>query len=53
MGGQIFCFFSDSHKDSESEKTMNLLFFDSAMRSRAILIAKTSALNIEVSSGSM
>ena len=51
MGDQIFCFFSDSNTDSESEKMMNLLFLDSEMRSRAILIAQASALNIEVSLG--
>ena len=49
MGDQIFCFFSDSNTDNESEKMMNLLFLVSEMRSRAILIAQVSALNIEVS----
>ena len=51
MGYQIFCFLSDSNTDSESEKMMNLLFLDSEMRSRAMLIAQASALNIEVSFG--
>ena len=40
MGDQIFCFFSDSNTDSESEKIMNLLFLDSEMKSRAMLIAQ-------------
>ena len=44
-------FFTDSNTDSESEKMMNLFFLDSEMRSRAILIAQVSALNIEVSFG--
>ena len=44
-----FLFFSDSNPDSESEKMMNLLFLDSEMRSRAILIAQASALNRGVS----
>ena len=51
MGDQIVCFFSDSNTDSESEKMMNLLFLESEMKSRAILIAQASALNIEVSFG--
>ena len=46
-----FLFFSDSNTDSEAEKTMNLLFLDSDMKSRAILIAQACALNIEVSFG--
>ena len=50
-GWSNFLFFSDSNTDSESEKMMNLLFLDSEMRSRAILIAQASALNIEVSFG--
>ena len=43
-----FLFFNDSKTDSKSEKIMNLLFLDSEMRSRAMLIAQASALNIEV-----
>ena len=50
-GWSNFLFFSDSYTDSESEKMTNLLFFDSERRSRAILIAQASALNIEVSFG--
>ena len=50
-GWSNFLLFSDSNTDSESEKMMNLLFLDSEMRSRAILIVQTSALNIEVSFG--
>ena len=34
--------------DSESEKIMNLLFLDSEMRPRAMLIVQASALNIGV-----
>ena len=49
-GWSNFLFFSDSNTDSESEK-MNLLFLDSEMRSRAILITQASAMNIEVSFG--
>ena len=48
-GWSNFLFFCDSNIDSESENMMNLLFLDSEMRSRAILIAQASALNIEVS----
>ena len=47
-GWSNFLFFSDSNTDSESENMMNLLFLDSVMRSRAILIAQASALNIEI-----
>ena len=46
-GWSKFLFLSDSNTDSESEKMMNLLFLDSEMRSKAILIAQASALNIE------
>ena len=48
MDYQIFYFFNDSNTSSKSEKIMNLLFLDSEMRSRAMLIAQASALNIEV-----
>ena len=44
-----FLFFNDSKTDSEAEKIMNLLFPDSEMRSRAMLIAQASVLNIEIS----
>ena len=43
-----FLFFNDSKTESESEKIMNLLFLDSVMRSRAMLITQASALNIGV-----
>ena len=39
-GWSNFLFLSDSNTDSESEKMVNLLFLDSEMRSRAILIAQ-------------
>ena len=51
LTGDQILFFSNSNTDSESEKMMNLLFLDSEMRSRAILVAQTSALNVEVSLG--
>ena len=44
-----FLIFKDSNTDSESEKIMNLLFLDSEMRSRAMLIVQASVLNIEES----
>ena len=50
-GWSNFLFFSDSNTDGEPEKIMNLLFLDSEMRSRTMLIAQASALNIEVSFG--
>ena len=50
-GWSNFLFFNDSNTDSESEKMVELLFLDSEMRSRAILIAQASAQNIEVSFG--
>ena len=34
-----FLFFNDPNTDSKLEKRMNLLFLDSDMRSRAMLIA--------------
>ena len=43
-----FLFFNDSKNESESEKIMNLLFLDSEMRLRAILIVQASELNIEL-----
>ena len=46
-----FLSFNDFNTDSESEKIMNSLFLDSEMRSRAMLIAQASSLNIEVSFG--
>ena len=46
-----FLFFNDPNTDSKSEEIMNLLFLDSEMRPRAILIAQASALNMEVSFG--
>ena len=43
-----FLILNDSNTDSESEKIINLLFLDSEIRSRAMLIAQASAQNIEV-----
>ena len=40
-------FFNNSNTDSKLEKIMNLLFLDSEMRSRAMLIMKASMLNIK------
>ena len=48
-GWSNFLFYSDSNTDNESEKMVNLLFLDSEIRSRAILIVQASALKIEVS----
>ena len=48
-GWSNFLFFSDSN--TESEKMIYSLFLDSEMRSRAVLIAQASALNIELSFG--
>ena len=48
-GFSNFLFFTDSNTDSESENVMNLLFLDTEIRSRAILIAQASTLNIEIS----
>ena len=39
-----FLFFNYSNTDSNSEKIMNLLFLNSEMRSRAMLIAQAYAL---------
>ena len=49
MGDQIFCFLVIPTLTVNLNEMMNLLFLDSEMRSRAILIAQASALNIEVS----
>ena len=48
IGLSNFLFFNDSNTDSESEKIINLLFLDCELRSRAMLIAQASTLNIGV-----
>ena len=48
MDDQIFCFLMIPKMIVNQKKIRNLLFFDSEMNSRAMLIAQASALNIEV-----